>query len=142
MHSVCAFPWLMEPGGSWLGKGFVNRCCDVVDGTSRWSEIYIEWMQKINNALRQPFIIPSPVSSYWYADVSWMSLTELGNCSVTHNPIKTYYKYSFKNNVCSLCQQIWPKFWDMSRSQKNAWLFVVLFQTWLICYSLEPCWIF
>lgn len=119
MHSVYAFPsWLMEPGYSWLGKGFVNCCCDVLDGTSRWSEIFTESIQAINNALRQPFIIPSPILSYWYADVSWMSLTEPGNCLVTHNSIKTYYKYSSKNIICSLCQHIWPKFWDMFRSQK------------------------
>lgn len=101
-----------------IRKGFVNCSCDVVDGISRWSEIFIESMQAINNSLRQPFIIPSPISHYWYAGISWMSLTELANCLVTHNSIKTFYKYSCESNICSLCQQIWPKFWEVFSSQK------------------------
>lgn len=94
-----------------------------MDGISRWSEIVIESMQTINNALRQPNIIPSPISSYWYADVNWMSLTELGNCLVTQNSIKTYHEYSFKNPICCLYRQILPKFWDNMFRVQNIYGF-------------------
>lgn len=115
VHRMYVFPsWLMEPGCSWLERTVWLIVVVVIfmDGISRWSEIVIESMQTINNAWRQPTIIPSPISSYWYADVSRMAWAELGNCLLTQNSIKTCCECSFKNHICSLYQRILPKLCD------------------------------